>query len=420
MSRRARERARAARNLKAILSGRRTTDWAAAGASQTSLSLELTYGCLRHYFSLKAQIDPLLARPLRARDQDLYGLLLAGAYQLQRTRVPAHAALFETVAATELLGKGWAKGLINAVLRKLPATPPARASEHPAWLRQALEAEYGDDAVPLMHANNARAPLCLRINASKIEPADYRRQLDAAGIEYSATWLPEALVLGEPRPAATLPGFDEGCVAIQDLASQLAVSPLLDAAEHGQRVLDACAAPGGKLFRLVEAFPGLAVTAMDIAPRRLAAMREVARRLGHRNFECVQADAGTLDWWDGTPFDRVLLDAPCSGTGTLRRHPEIKVVRKPADVAGSAALQAALLANLWRTVRRGGRLLYCTCSILAEENDQVVGSFLAGRSDAHLLRVSLPTGRATRHGWQTLPLEPATDGLYLAQIEKRS
>ena len=420
MSRQAQARARAARNIKAILSGRRTTDWAATGPNQSGLSLELTYGCLRHYFSLKTQIDPLLARPLRPRDTDVYGLLLTGAYQLQRTRVPAHAALFETVAAAELLGKAWAKGLINAVLRKLPGTPPAQATEHPAWLQRRLEAEYGTDAMPLMHANNTRAPLCLRINTSKIDPADYRRHLDAAEIEYSGTWLREALVLGVPRPAATLPGFEVGWVAVQDMASQLAVIPLLERTARGQRVLDACAAPGGKLFRLIEARRELSITAIDIVPGRLAALREIAERLGHGEFEYRQADAAALNWWDGTPFDHVLLDAPCSGTGTLRRHPEIKVLREPADIARSAALQAALLANLWRTVRRGGRLLYCTCSILAEENDQVVGSFLGSRRDAHPCSVSLPTGRATRHGWQLLPLEPATDGLYVALIGKRS
>ena len=412
--------ARAARNIKAILSGKRTTDWAAAGANQTSLSLELTYGCLRHYFSLKGQIDPLLAKPLRSRDGDLYALLLAGAYQLQRTRIPPHAALFETVSAAKLLGKAWARGLVNAVLRKLPETPPAGATEHPGWLQQRLEDEYGTQAVPLMRANNTRAPLCLRINTSKVDPADYGRRLEAAGIEYEARWLPEALVLSEPRPAAMLPGFSDGQVAVQDIASQLAVGPLLDKASPGQRVLDACAAPGGKLFRLLESHPGLAMTATDIAPRRLAALREIAERLGHGNFDCLEADARMLDWWDGTPFDHVLLDAPCSGTGTLRRHPEIKVVRQPADVAASAALQKTLLANLWHTVRRGGTLLYCTCSILAEENDQVVGSFLGRHRDAHRASVSLPTGRATLHGWQLLPLEPATDGLYLALIEKRS
>ena len=420
MSREAQARARAARNLKEILAGKRTTDWAAAGRNQTSLSLELTYGCLRHYFSLAEQIENLLAKPLRPRDGDVFGLMLAGAYQLQRTRIPAHAALNETVAAAELLGKAWAKALINAVLRKLPNTPPPPASEHPAWLQQRLEAQYGADAPALMQANNSRAPLCLRINTLRISPADYRRHLDSAGIAYTDPWQPEGLVLGSPRPASTLPGFDDGWVAVQDLASQLAVMPLLERAQPGQRILDACAAPGGKLFRLIEADRGLAITAIDNAARRLAVLGEMARRLGHRDFECRTGDATTLDWWDGKPFDHVLLDAPCSGTGTLRRHPEIKVLRQPADIAGNATLQAEMLANLWRTLRRGGTLLYCTCSLLAEENDYVVGSFLGNCPDALRSSARLPTGRAARYGWQLLPLEPATDGLYVALIEKRS
>ena len=468
MSGDAQARARAARNVKAILSGRRSTDWAALAANQSSLSLELTYGCLRHYFSLAAQVDALLSKPLRAKDADIYGLLLTGAYQLRHTRIPAHAALFETVAAADLLGKAWARGLVNAVLRKLVKTVPevslegvregspedhaesiprttpeatpagtpevARdgthdpalegafeaATEHPAWLQRRLQHQYGEGAAALMRANNTRAPLCLRINTRKIEPRSYRRQLDAAGIEYTDSWLPEALALKAPRRAATLPGFGDGWVAVQDIASQLAVVPLLDRASPGQRLLDACSAPGGKLFRLIEAHRELAVTAIDKSASRLASLGEIAQRLGHEHFEYREGDATVLDWWDGAPFDHVLLDAPCSGTGTLRRHPEIKVLRKPADIARSAALQAALLVNLWRTVRGGGTLLYCTCSILAEENDQVVGPFLGNHRDAQPCRVALPTGRATRYGWQLLPTEPVTDGLYVAVIEKRS
>ncbi len=420
MSREAQARARTARNLKAILSGKRTTDWAAAMPNQTSLSLELTYGTLRRYFSLAAQIDALLERPLRRKDTDLYGLLLAGAYQIQHTRVPVHAALFETVAATRLLGKAWAKGLVNAVLRKVPEAPPQEATEHPAWLQQRLETEYGEHAGALMRANNARAPLCLRINTRKITAPAYRRQLDDAGIAYHDTWLDAALVLQAPQPAATLPGFEDGWVAVQDTASLLAVEPLLQGAAPGQRLLDACSAPGGKLFRLLEANPNLDITAIDHAPRRIEALHDIARRLGHQGYDCREADAAALDWWDGTPFDRVLLDVPCSGTGTLRRHPEIKVLRQPEDIAASAALQGVMLANLWRTVRRGGRLLYCTCSILAEENDHVVGNFLGNARDAQPRPVTLPTGRATRFGWQLLPLEPATDGLYVAMIGKRS
>ena len=485
-------RAIAAQNLKEILAGRRTAEAVLARGKQTSLSLELAYGCLRHYFSLAAQIDPLLKRPLRAKDRDLYGLLLAGAYQLQRTRIPAHAALFETVAAAEQLGKPWAKRLVNAVLRKLPAAPPPHC-EHPAWLQDLLKRQYGAEAPALMLANNARAPLGLRINRRKIRPDHYCRQLDAAQISYipcANFGLPEALILPTPQAASTLPGFAEGQLALQDVGAQLATLPLrrwlatrqraaagqraatgqeklaereasigkeagasqaLEAGPEagigrsaeirqralaerqpaaGLRLLDACAAPGGKLFGLLEADLGLAITALDKSAKRLAVLREMAARLGHRRFErrgedarpwafeCREGDATTLDWWDGAPFHAVLLDAPCSGTGTLRRHPDIKVTRRMADISRHARLQGALLENLWRVLMPGGALLYCTCSLLAEENDQVLDAFIGARDDARPAPMSLPTGRAARFGWQLLPLEPATDGFYLALIEK--
>jgi len=412
-------RASAARDLNAILSGKRTTDWAAAKSNRSSLSLELIYGCLRHYFSLSAQVDALLAKPLRAKDSDIQALLLVGAYQLQHTRIPPHAALFETVASAKLLGKPWAKGLVNGVLRKISHSPP-QATEHPPWLEKKLTAQYGADAASLMRANNNRAPLCLRINRRKLHPTEYRKHLDAADIAYADTWLTQALVLRSPQPATTLPGFDAGWVAVQDLASQLAVLPLLRRVAAGERLLDACSAPGGKLFRLMETAPSLPATAIDISPRRIATMQNIAKRLGHRQFNSLQADATALDWWDGRPFDHVLLDAPCSGTGTLRRHPEIKVLRKPTDLRRNTKLQAELLANLWRTVRRGGTLLYCTCSILAEENENVVSAFLGSHRDARACGFSLPSGRATDCGWQLLPLEPTTDGAYVALLEKRT
>ena len=431
-------RAIAAQNLKEILAGRRTAEAVLARGEQTSLSLELAYGCLRHYFSLAAQIDPLLKRPLRAKDRDLYGLLLAGAYQLQRTRIPAHAALFETVAAAEQLGKPWAKRLVNAVLRKLPAAPPPHC-EHPAWLQDLLKRQYGTEAPALMLANNSRAPLGLRINRKKIRPDQYCRQLDAAQISYipcANFGLPEALILPTPQAAATLPGFAEGQLALQDVGAQLATLPLRhwlatrQRTPAGLRLLDACAAPGGKLFGLLEADLGLAITALDKSAKRLAVLREMAARLGHRQFErrgedarpwafeCREGDATALDWWDGTPFHAVLLDAPCSGTGTLRRHPDIKVTRRMADISRHARLQETLLENLWRVLMPGGALLYCTCSLLAEENDQVLDAFIGARDDARPAPMSLPTGRAARFGWQLLPLEPATDGFYLALIEK--
>ena len=412
------DRARAARHLARIV-GRGDSLDNVIRRETSPLCLELTYGCLRHYFSLAEAVEARLARPLRTKDLDVFCLLLVGAYQLQRMRVPRHAAINETVSAVRALGKPWAAALINAVLRKLPVHPSDDASEHPPWLEGKIEAQYGDQAPALLRANNQRAPMGLRINRRKIEPADYRTSLKRADIAFDDAWLQESILLREPQPSATLPGFQDGKVAVQDVGAQLVSGYLRQQLRNGCRVLDACAAPGGKLFHLLESGLDLDVTALDVAPTRLQTLTEMAERLGHEGFRAIAADACALDWWDGQPFDLVLIDAPCSGSGTLRRHPDIKVTRTPQQVRQASQLQAALLRNLWHTVRPGCTLLYCTCSLLAEENDQVVESFLEAHEDARAVGVELPTGRAARHGWQMLPTEPATDGFYLARIDKR-
>lgn len=411
-------RARAARHLARIV-GRGDSLDNVIRRETNPLCLELTYGCLRHHFSLAEAVEARLAKPLRAKDLDLFCLLLVGAYQLQRMRVPSHAAINETVSAVRALGKPWAAALVNAVLRKLPVRPAGDASDHPPWLQGKIEAQYGDQAPALLRANNQRAPMGLRINRRKIEPADYRALLKRADIAFDDAWLPESIVLRKPQPSATLPGFQDGIVAVQDVGAQLVGAFMAERLRDGGRVLDACAAPGGKLFHLLESGLDLDVTALDNAPTRLQTLTEAAQRLGHEGFRASDGDACGLAWWDGEPFDCVLIDAPCSGSGTLRRHPDIKVTRTPQQVLGASQLQCALLRNLWRTVRPGCTLLYCTCSILAEENDQVVESFLEAHADANAIGVELPTGTATRHGWQMLPTEPATDGFYLARIDKQ-
>lgn len=394
----------------------------------------MTYGSLRHYFSLSAAVEPWLRQPFRSKDLDVLQLLIVGAYQLHHTRVPDHAAISETVNACGRLGKPWARGLVNAVLRRCQeerdANPDeAPAFEHPEWLESRLRAEYGAAAEALMTANNQRAPMTLRINARRVDPADYQARLADAGIHGRPPALessgavptatapgPATWVLEAPTPAALLPGFEEGLVAVQDAGAQFA-APLL-APAPGQRVLDACAAPGGKLFHLLEHCPGAELTAVEQNPERLEHLLTEARRLGHQGFTAVAGDATRLDWWDGQPFQRILLDAPCSGTGTLRRHPDIKVLRGASDVARHQELQHRLLANLWHVLEPGGSLLYCTCSVLAEENDDVIGSFLARQADARLDPVRLASGAATRHGWQLLPTNPDTDGFYYALLRK--
>ena len=415
------ERAAAARNLEAIVGKKRTIDWALARRAQSSLSKELTYGVLRHYFSLCDQVDDALSKPFRPQDLDLYGLLLVGAYQLGRTRIPNHAAIYETVEAVQELRKPWAKGVVNAVLRKLSEHPFTHQSEHsfehPNWLDSRLRDQYAE-AEALMDANNRRAPMCLRVNTRRTTPRDYQASLERADIDYRASWLPESIVLESPRPTDELPGFAEGLVAVQDIGAQLSIQPLAARLEPGQRVLDACAAPGGKLFHLLEAHVGLNVVAIDRATDRVQDLQRIATRLGHQNFTIQVADATQLSWWDAISFDHVLVDVPCSGSGTLRRHPDIKVTRRWTEVESQVALQGRLLGNLWLTLRGGGTLLYCTCSILAEENDGVVGAFVETQADARVIDVKLPTGQATRFGWQLLPTEPTTDGFYIALLQK--
>lgn len=429
-------RASAARLLHQVVDQGRTLDQVlAAAAAKTPaaapepLVREMLFGSLRHYFSLSAATVPWLRQPFQPKDRDIGQLLIVGAYQLLHMRVPDHAAINETVAACGRLGKPWARGLVNAVLRRCleqrDAGPaPAAALDHPDWLVQRLREQYGDAADALMAANNQRAPMVLRINRSRLEAPAYHAQLQAAGISgrplrvEGAGTAPgaSAWVLNEACPAEMLPGFADGLVAVQDGGAQFAAA-LLEAAP-GERLLDACAAPGGKLFHLLETRPQVRATVLEQSPERLQHLRAEAERLGHRGFTALTADATGLDWWDGEPFRHILLDAPCSGTGTLRRHPDIKVLRGPADLARHADLQRRLLANLWHVLEPGGSLLYCTCSILAEENDAIIGAFLAEHGDARNRPLRLASGIPREHGWQLLPTNPDTDGFYYALLGK--
>lgn len=426
MSEAAAQRAQAARLLLGVVAGGRTTDQVMSGAAASPLTQELLLGSLRHYFSLERAVEAALRHPIKKKDQDLKCLLIVGAYQLRFMRVPDHAAIFETVAACARLGKPWARGLVNAVLRKLTGSPAADevGFDHPPWLEQALRHDYAD-AEAIMTANNQRAPMALRINGARTSPADYVRRLDAADVQSrvpaggdggDVDLGPETRILEEPRPMDTLPGYGDGLVSVQDAGAQFA-APLLSP-QPGERILDACAAPGGKLFHLLERQPHAQVTALESNGDRLARLMVEAGRLGHERFLPLEADAAATDWWDGTPFQRVLVDAPCSGTGTLRRHPDIKVLRHAEDVEPLVELQRRLMHNLWRVLEPGGTLLYCTCSILAAENDAVISSFLAHEQNATLQRFRLSTGRATRHGWQLLPTDRDTDGFYYARMTK--
>ncbi len=389
---------------------------------------ELCYGVCRWQPRLQALLDRLLARPLASAEQSVRSLLLIGLYQLWHLRIPEHAAVAETVAAARQLRKTWAVGLINAVLRsalrqraeltEALATDPAARTAHPRWLLERLRRDWPDDWSAIVAANNAHPPFALRVNQRQLEREAYRLRLAEAG--RAAKPVPgvvTALVLAEPVEAATLPGFAEGWVSVQDAAAQLA-APLL-AVQPGMRVLDACAAPGGKTGHLLECVPDLELTALDLDAGRLEQVRDNLHRL-RLTAQLVVGDAGRPGyWWDGLPYDRILLDAPCSATGVIRRHPDIKLLRRESDIAALAKRQGAILASLWPLLRPGGRLLYATCSVLRQENEQVVAAFLATHPDADEQPIAADWGRALPHGRQILPGEADMDGFYYAGLHKR-
>lgn len=424
----------AARALAAVLNGK-----ASLGSSlpplldrveprDRALAQDLAFGTARWQPRLALLLDKLLQKPLKAADRDVEALLLVGLYQLLHTRIPAHAAIGETVACIDKLKKSSLKGLLNAVLRTAQREHEALLAEldrdpvlhtaHPRWLQKRLKADWPAHWQAICAANNQHPPLLLRINRRQGSREQYLAELQAAGIAAEpCAFSRDGIRLPEACDVKTLPGFMEGRVSVQDEAAQLAAD-LLDLAP-GQRVLDACAAPGGKTCHLLEAEPGLShVTALDLEQSRLARVRENLDRLG-LDAELIAADGrATQIWWDGTPFQRILLDAPCSATGVIRRHPDIKLTRQEADIAALAQLQGELLDALWPTLEVGGILLYATCSVLPQENSDNIGAFLARTPGARELDITGPFGLKQAHGRQLLPQDGGHDGFYYAKLIK--
>jgi 16S rRNA (cytosine967-C5)-methyltransferase len=397
--------------------------------SQRPWVQEMSFGVLRWFLRLEAMLRPLLARPLRPRDADLHMLLLVGLYELEMLSRPPHAVVDESVRSAGRSGRPWARGLVNAVLRGwlrrrgeiLPALeddPEARTA-HPAWLVERLRAAWPDDWARICEAGNARPPMTLRVNLGRTTRAAYRERLAAAGLRSRpVAGVETALVLERPVPVDRLPGFAEGLVSVQDAAAQLAAL-ILDP-RPGQRVLDACAAPGGKTGHLLEQTPEIELLALDREPARLRQVDETLRRLGLTAAVGAADAAATARWWDGRPFDRVLLDAPCSATGIVRRQPDVKLHRAPEQIPGLAARQRALLEALWPTVAPGGRLLYATCSVLPEENAEQIAAFLAAHPEARPVPFAAGPVRAADGTVQILPGEHDMDGFYYALLEKNN
>lgn len=430
----ARLRAAAARVVDGVVHGGRSLDAELADARVADrdrpLLWAICYGVLRQHWRLRETIDALLDRPLKSRDRIIESLLAVGLYQLTDTRVPPHAAVSLTVEAARVLRRPQHAGVVNACLRNFQRRPPepeASPTEevrfnHPAWLIERLREAWPADWQRLLAANDAHAPMWLRVNARVSDTAGYLAELGGEGSLLAG--FDQAIRLPTPRPVAELPGFDHGRVSVQDAAAQLAAPWLL--AAGGQRILDACAAPGGKTAHLLELSPpGAVLTAVDVDPDRLEVARENLARL-NLSARLVGGDAASPgDWWDGAPFDRILLDAPCSATGVIRRHPDIRLLRRAADIDPLTVRQRDLLAALWPLLAPGGRLLYVTCSVLPAENEQVVGDFLEAHADARedslLPNYNIRDVMYRRAcGFQILPGRNDLDGFYYACLTKNA
>ena len=431
--------ASAARAIARIASGGRSADDALSPFEQhaeRSAIRAITLGTVRWHLRLVRALESLLERP-DGLAHEVLALLSAGAHQIEYSRNPTHSTVDAAVDAARILNQERAAGLVNAVLRKFAReknelfakidTDIAVRTAHPKWLVKRMESAWPAHFAAVLDANNAHPPMVLRVDTSRISAADYIAELAAAGMASRALpWAAAAVQLEQPVPVSAVPGFADGRVSVQDAGAQLA-APLL-ACEPGMRVLDACAAPGGKTAHLLELTPDLELIAVDIDARRLSRVQENLERL-HRSATLKVADVRAPgDFWDRRrPFDRILVDAPCSSTGVIRRHPDIKLLRRPTDSGTLAATQLEILQACFEMLAPGGRLLYSTCSVLPDENEGVLANFLRQERRARVLPVTLavtlaaevPGSVACPVGVQFLPAtEAGTDRFHYACVEK--
>ncbi|HEX4871202.1 MAG TPA: 16S rRNA (cytosine(967)-C(5))-methyltransferase RsmB [Nevskiaceae bacterium] len=421
-------RAEAARCVLRVQQGRSLDD--SLGRAQVAerdgaLLQAIAYGVLRDRSRLDALIDALLRAPIE-QPCLLRALLQVGLYQLRSLRIPAHAAVSETVAATEALDLARYRALVNALLRRyqreqdaleaaLPQGPAVQLS-YPDWLITAIRADWPRRWREVLEAGNLPGPMTLRVNRLRQSREAYQARLQAAGL--GADTVPgaaEALRLHQPVAVSALPGFAEGEVSVQDASAQLAAS-LFDL-RPGLRVLDACAAPGGKTAHLLEREPALDLLALDRDGGRLAQVEDTLQRLG-LSARCQVADAAEpAGWWDGRPFDRILIDAPCSGSGVIRRHPDIKWLRRRSDLSRLAGEQARLLSTLWERLAPGGELVYATCSIFAAEGEAIGRAFLAATPDAKAVKLEVSWGEPLSVGRRLAP-GGDWDGFYYLKLRR--
>jgi len=428
-------RALAAEVLTEILSNRQTLT-AALPARLENLSnkqdrafvQELCYGVMRWYFRLSAVLTSMMNRELKPKHTDIKVLLMIGLYQYEYLHIPEHAIVSATVSACDDLHKPWAKKLVNALLRRYQrergplleqlSRDISIQQSHPDWLIRELQNDYPQQWPQILMANNQRPPMFLRINQRLTTRTGYLDKLTRENMAADDTaWSTVGIKLAQPVAVEFLPGFLDGLVSVQDLAAQLATALLEPATGH--RILDACAAPGGKLAHLLETVNGLCdVVAVELVPARMQKLKQTLDRL-RLQVKIVEGDAQTPEtWWDGEQFDRILLDAPCSASGVIRRHPDIKILRRKEDLAVITRTQMNLLGALWPLLKPGGKLLYSTCSVLNCENDLQINEFITTHHDARPATIPDRWGQATKFGRQILPGQEDMDGFYYARLEK--
>jgi len=427
-------RARAAQTIEAVLERGESLATALPYAQSLlentkdkALLQEITYGVMRELMQLEYYIGALVQTPLKGKQRIVHHLLIVGAYQLLHMRIPPHAALGETVAAIDDLDRPKFKSLVNGVLRslqrdheklreKMPTKGPVTFN-HPKWIIKRATQAYPKQWQQILKANNERSPMWIRNNTSMQTRDEYLSQLAAADISATKGGIGDnSILLEAPVPVTTLPNFDQGACSVQDGAAQQAAEIL--GAQSGDLVLDACAAPGGKTCHIIELAKEVNVVALDCDQRRLDRVQQNLDRIG-LEATLICGDGTQPDtWWDGKQFDRILLDAPCSATGVIRRNADIKWLRRESDIAPLVELQRAIFDASWKLLKSGGTMVYATCSILPAENNEQVTKFLERHNDATLIPLH-ENDTPTTPGWQLLPGQDNVDGFYYAKLKKQ-
>ena len=406
----------------------RNNDSFKQAGNDKALIQEICYGTFRWYIQLEHILNQLLEKRIKKKDNRLKYLMMVGLYQLRFMRIPAHAVVSETVNTCKKIKMEWAKGLVNAILRRYIRETEALNSKvdnddslrtaHPKWFIEQLSLDWPLEWKSILESNNQRPPMYLRVNQLRQSREQYLTKMEHNNITGQITpYSKQGILLDKPVDVEQLPGFYEGDVSVQELAAQLPIE-LLDL-KPGQTVLDACAAPGGKSAHILESQAKIkSLTVIEKDPKRAKRLSETLERLDLNAITKVSDIINIDNWWDKKHFDRILLDAPCSATGVIRRHPDIKYLRTPEEVATICLLQKQLLTTLWQTLKPGGLLIYVTCSIFNQENTGLIKQFAENHNDCVVKPIDVDWGKDTGYGRQILPGQENMDGFFYACLVK--